>query len=126
MQKSKTKFVHARGEKSHLKRTFLAPLTRLIILLIYKKKQAVLNPKIGCFFLQKHRFSFPKAIFNFVKITHLPDKPHLKRTIWLSHTKHANEQSGLCAPKHGGNVFHLVCRTYFIHFLIGTLARQTA
>ena len=49
------------------KRTFLAPLTRLIILLIYKKKQAVLNPKIGCFFLQKHRFSFPKAIFNFVK-----------------------------------------------------------
>ena len=60
------------------KRTFLAPLTRLIILLIYKKKQAVLNPKIGCFFLQKHRFSFPKAIFNFVKITHLPDKPHLK------------------------------------------------
>ena len=49
------------------KRTFLVPLTRLITLLIYKKKQAVLNPKIGCFFLQKHRFSFPKAIFNFVK-----------------------------------------------------------
>ena len=79
MQKSKTKFVHARGEKSHLKRTFLAPLTRLIILLIYKKKQAVLTPKIGCFFLQKHRFSFPKAIFNFVKITHLPDKSHLEK-----------------------------------------------
>ena len=76
MQKSETKFVHARGEKSHLKRTFLAPLTRLIILLIYKKKQAVLTPKIGCFFLQKHRFSFPKAIFDFVKITHRPDKPH--------------------------------------------------
>ena len=91
MQMSETKFVHARGEKSHLKRTFLAPLTRLIILLIYKKKQAVLKPKIGCFFLQKHRFSFPKAIFNFVKITHLPDKPHLKENDFVSQTKHAKE-----------------------------------